>query len=134
MEKYLYFRTQATIADDDDSAQSACFPLSSFLGMHPTGDSSLTLFFIPQIRVAGGVTDGQDFTNSDSVVLTLGSANTHKAAMKGLIKAFGNAASFREDSADADFIVVADDLSSSTSYITPEVSAVGAISIGAAFS
>tara|TARA_R100001460_G_scaffold43742_1_gene80091 strand:+ start:1836 stop:2240 length:405 start_codon:yes stop_codon:yes gene_type:complete len=134
MEKYLYFRTQATIADDDDSAQSACFPLSSFLGMHPTADDTLTLFFIPQIRVAGGVTDGQDFTNSDKVVLTLGTANTHKAAMKGLIKAFGNASSFREDSADADFIVVADDISTGTSYITPEISAVSTIAIGAAFS
>ena len=134
MEKYLYFRTQATIADDDDSAQSACFPLSSFLGMHPTADDTLTLFFIPQVRVAGGVTDGQDFTNSDKVVLTLGSVNTHKAAMKGLIKAFGNASSFREDSADADFIVVADDISTGTSYITPEISAVSTIAIGAAFS
>ena len=134
MEKYLYFRTQATIGDDDDSAQSACFPLSSFLGMHPTADDTLTLFFIPQIRVAGGVTDGQDFTNSDKVVLTLGTANTHKAAMKGLIKAFGNASSFREDSADADFIVVADDISTGTSYIPPEISAVSTIAIGAAFS
>jgi hypothetical protein len=134
MEKYLYFRTQATIGDDDDSAQSACFPLSSFLGMHPTADDTLTLFFIPQIRVAGGVTDGQDFTNSDKVVLTLGTVNTHKAAMKGLIKAFGNASSFREDSADADFIVVADDISTGTSYITPEISAVSTIAIGAAFS
>ena len=134
MEKYLYFRTQATIADDDDSAQSACFPLSSFLGMHPTADDTLTLFFIPQIRVAGGVTDGQDFTNSDKVVLTLGSANTHKSAMKGIIKGFREAASPKGASADADFIVVADDLSGATSYITPEVTAVSTIAIGAAFS
>ena len=134
MEKYLYFRTQATIADDDDSAQSACFPLSSFLGMHPTADDTLTLFFIPQIRVAGGVTDEQDFTNSDKVVLTLGNVNTHKAAMKGIIKAFASSASFKEEAPDADFIVVADDLSGATSYITPEVSAVSTIAIGAAFS
>ena len=45
MEKYLYFRTQATLADDDDSAQSACWPLSSLVGMHPTSDTALTLFF-----------------------------------------------------------------------------------------
>jgi hypothetical protein len=134
MEKYLYFRTQATIADDDDSAQSACFPLSSFLGMHPTADDTLTLFFIPQIRIAGGVTDGADFTNSDKVVLTLGTANTHKSAMKGIIKGFREAASPQGASADADFIVVADDLSGATSYITPEVSAVSTIAIGAAFS
>jgi hypothetical protein len=133
MEKYLYFRTQATIADDDDSAQSACFPLSSFLGMHPTADDTLTLFFIPQIRVAGGVTDGQDFTNSDKVVLTLASVNTHKAAMKGIIKGFASAAGYKSSPEDNDFIVVADDLSGSTSYITPEVSAVSTIAIGAAF-
>jgi len=133
MEKYLYFRTQATIGDDDDSAQSACFPLSSFLGMHPTGDSALTLFFIPQVRIAGGVTDGQDFTNADSVILTLTSANTHKAAIKGLVKAFNKSSSFGGESADSDFISVADDLSTEAKYITPEISAVSTISIGAAF-
>jgi len=133
MEKYLYFRTQATLADDDDSAQSACFPLSSFLGMHPTADDTLTLFFIPQIRVAGGVTDGQDFTNSDKVVLTLALANTHKAAMKGLVRAFNKSSSFGGESADSDFIAVADDLSTEAKYITPEISAVSTIAIGAAF-
>ena len=68
-----------------------------------------------------------------SAVLTLASVNTHKAAMKGIIKAFASAASFKEEAADADFIVVADDLSGATSYITPEVSAVSTIAIGAAF-
>jgi hypothetical protein len=101
--------------------------------MHPTADDTLTLFFIPQIRVAGGVTDGQDFTNSDKVVLTLASVNTHKAAMKGIIKGFASAAGYKSSPEDNDFIVVADDLSGSTSYITPEVSAVSTIAIGAAF-
>ena len=133
MEKYLYFRTQATLSSDDDSAESACFPLSSFLGMHPTADGALTLFFIPQIRVAGGVTDGQDFTNSDKVVLNLSPDNNHKAAMKGLIKAFNKSSSFGGESADSDFIVVADDLSTEVKYITPEIASVGAITIGAAF-
>ena len=131
MEKYLYFRTQATIADDDDSAQSACFPLSSFVGMHPTSDTALTLFFKPQIRNAG---DGQDgnVVNNDSVVLTVGT-NDHKDAMQALIKALYKDEGFNVDGAD-NFVVVADDLSTNTKYLVSEVTAVGAITIAAALS
>ena len=42
-EVYLYFRTNATLADDDDSAQSGVFLLSRLTGMHPTSDTALTL-------------------------------------------------------------------------------------------
>ena len=131
MEKYLYFRTQATIGDDDDSAQSACFPLSSFVGMHPTSDTALTLFFKPQIRNAG---DGQDgnVVNNDSVVLTVGT-NDHKDAMQALIKALYREEGFNLDGAD-NFVVVADDLSTNTKYLVSEVTAVGAITIAAALS
>ena len=131
MEKYLYFRTQATLADDDDSAQSAVFPLSSFVGMHPTSDTALTLFFKPQIRNAG---DGQDgnVVNNDSVVLTVGT-NDHKDAMQALIKAFKAEKGFNVDGDDS-FVVVADDLSNSTRYVVSEVTACGAITIAAALS
>tara|TARA_A100000171_G_scaffold49728_2_gene59416 strand:+ start:3774 stop:4169 length:396 start_codon:yes stop_codon:yes gene_type:complete len=131
MEKYLYFRTQATIADDDDSAQSACFPLSSFVGMHPTADDALTLFFKPQIRNAG---DGQDgnVVNNDSVILTVGT-NDHKDAMQALIKALYKDEGFNVDGAD-NFVVVADDLSTNTKYLVSEVTAVGTITIAAALS
>jgi len=133
MEKYLYFRTQATIGDDDDAGQSACWPLSSFVGMHPTADDTLALHFKPQIVAES---DGQDgnVINTDKVILTLASVNTHKAAMKGIIKAFASSASFKEEAPDADFIVVADDLSGATSYITPEISAVSTIALTAALS
>tara|TARA_R110002051_G_C8378818_1_gene444797 strand:- start:49 stop:447 length:399 start_codon:yes stop_codon:yes gene_type:complete len=131
MEKYLYFRTQATLADDDDSGQSAVFPLSNFVGMHPTSDTALTLFFKPQIRVAGGVTDGSDFTNNDSVVLTVGT-NDHRDAMQALIKAFKAEKGFNGDGDDS-FVIVADDLSTGTKYAVTEVTACGAITIGAAF-
>lgn len=135
MEKYLYFRTQATLADDDDAAQSVCFPLSSFLGMHPTADDTLALHFKPQIVAES---DGQDgnVVNTDKVVLTLATVNTHKEAMEGIIKGFNsNATSFKNRNAgDVDFIVVADDISSGTSYITPEISAVSTIALTAALS
>ena len=133
MEKYLYFRTQATIGDDDDAAQSACWPLSSFVGMHPTADDTLALHFKQQISVSG---DGQDgnFVNTDKVVLTLAAVNTHKEAMQGLIQAFANLTSFKGQSDEGSFIVVADDISTGTSYIIPEITAVSTIALSSVLS
>ena len=129
MEKYLYFRTQATIGDDDDAAQSACFPLSSFVGMHPTADDTLALHFKPQIAVSGDSQAGS-VVNTDKVILTLGTVNTHKEAMEGLVKAFEDAKAFKGNP----FIVVADDLSTVTSYLVSEVSAVSTIALSPAVS
>ena len=131
MEKYLYFRTQATLANDDASSDSFCVPLSSFLGMHPSADTQLKLFFIPQIRISGGIDNNQDFTNADSVIMVLREANTHKAAMRNLVKAFNKASNFGSESSDSDFIVVGDDLEGT--FIIPEFSSMGDIAIGAAF-
>ena len=125
-EVYLYFRTQATLADDDDSAQSALFPLSNLMGMHPTSDTALTLFFKPQIKNNG---DGQadDFTNNDSVVLTVGT-NDHKDAIADLCRLFAGAAN---GGVHADgYLDVADDLAAT--YAVSTVTAVGTITIGAA--
>ena len=105
-EVYLYFRTNATLTEDDDSAQSCCIPLSSFKGMHPTSDTALTIFYTPQIR---NVSDGQDgnVANNDSIVLTVGT-NDHKDAMTALARLFAGAAN---GGIHADgFIDVVDDL------------------------
>ena len=130
MEKYLYFRTQATLADDDDSAQSAVFPLSSFVGMHPTSDTALTLFFKPQIRNQSDAQDG-NVVNNDSVVLTVGT-NDHKDAITALVKRFNQIQGMND--AGENLIVVADDLTNNTSYCVSEVTACGAITIAAALS
>ena len=47
MEKYLYFRTTATLADDDDTAQSLVVKASDFRGGQPTSDTAVTLYFLP---------------------------------------------------------------------------------------
>ena len=130
MEKYLYFRTQATLADDDDSAQSACWPLSALVGMHPTSDTALTLFFKPQIRNQSDAQDG-NVVNNDSVVLTVGT-NDHKDAMTALVKRFNKIRGMND--IDESFIVVADDLTNNTKYCVSEVTACGAITIAAALS
>ena len=127
-EVYLYFRTQATLADDDDSAQSICIPLSSFKGMHPTSDTALTIFYTPQIR---NVSDGQDgnVANNDAIILTVGT-NDHKDAMTALARLFAGAANggIHHDG----FVVVADDLAAT--YAVPEVTGVGVITPAAVLS
>ena len=127
-EVYLYFRTQTTLGDDDDSAQSCMFPLSNFMGMHPTADDTLAIHFKPQIRNNG---DGQanDFTNNDKVIMTVGT-NDHKDAMTALARLFSGAANGGNLYSDG-VIVVGDDLTST--YAVPEVLGLSTISIGAAF-
>ena len=125
-EVYLYFRTQATLADDDDSGQSAMFPLSRLTGMHPTSDTALTLFFEPQIPYLAAA-EADQFANCDSVILTVGT-NDHKDAMADLARLFAGAAN---GGIHADgYIAVADDLAAS--YAVSTVTAVGTITIGAA--
>ena len=125
-EVYLYFRTQATLGDDDDSAQSCCIPLSSFKGMHPTSDTALTLFFEPQIPYLAAA-EADQFANCDAVILTVGT-NDHKDAITDLTRLFSGAANggIHHDG----LIVVADDLAAT--YAVSTVTAVGTITVTAA--
>ena len=99
MERYLYFRKDSTIGNDDDVANgSVCYPASAFRGMC-AGDAALggvvtgsttrlSLFFTPKGVVPAGAPDATvnaDGDHSDVVVLDLTTANTQKAAMTDLI-------------------------------------------------
>ena len=135
METYLYFRTQATLADDDDIAQSAMFPASSFLGCHPTSDSAMKLHFksmnlqdVSATRVIQNDTDitsasimvkqGHDL-ETDTVFLTI-TANKHKEVMQSIANSIAQAKGF---------ITVADDVSGAPSYLHANITACGAITI-----
>jgi len=133
MEKYLYFRTEADEDADDDIARSALYPVSSFVGVHPTNDTELTLCFLPQIRNSGGVTDGQDFTNNDTIKLTV-TAGKHTEVMQDIVSAINGG-----PHSDG-FIVVADDATTDADnttkaaiYVSSHITACDAIAIGAAF-
>ena len=130
-EVYLYFRTQATLADDDASADSMCFPLSRLTGMVPTADDTLTLFFQPVImkEKVQFDHDGDSTTSviNDKVVCTIG-ANDHKDAISALAKLFSGAATGGSVYNDG-LIVVADDLSST--YAVSEITALSTITVTA---
>ena len=124
-EVYLYFRTQATIGNDDASDDSCMFPLSKFTGMHPTAADTLTLFFEP-VTMKEKVQfdhDGDSTTSvkNDKVVVTLATNDTHKTVMQDLARLFAGAAN---GGIHADgFISVADDQTS-----TYAISGIGGLS------
>ena len=132
-EKYLYFRTQADEDNDDDSADSALFPLSNLMGIHVTGAAAITLFFKPQIR---NVSDGQDgnVANNDSVVLNV-TEGTAFEVMRDLVQHFNGGPH------NDGFLVVADDMATllddttrDAVYLVDNVTSCGNITIAAALS
>jgi len=126
--KYLYFRTEATDANDDAAGDSALFPVSSLMGMQPTSDTALTLYFKSMLRGSGNEGAGDalaNLDNNDSVTVTI-SANTHLAAMTAIINAIDSSASC--------LIVVANDDSGGTEYLAGSgISACGTISVAVAY-
>ena len=129
-QKYLYFRTVATDADDDAAGDSALFPASSLMGMQPTADASLTLYFKSMLRGAGqeGAADSAaNLDNNDSVIVTI-PVNTHLVAMNAIIEAI-NIDNFPA------VIVVANDDSGGTEYLNGSgITACGTITVAAAYS
>ena len=127
-EVYLYFRTQATLADDDASADSAMFPLSKLRGMVPSADDTLNIYFDPMIPVQH---DDQNASviNADYVVCSIGT-NDHKDAIAALTRLFAGAANggIHHDG----YISVADDYAGT--YAVSEVTALSTISVTAAVS
>jgi hypothetical protein len=128
MEKYLYFRTEATDADDDATGDSACWPASSLMGMQPVSDTELQLYFLPMMRrtPSGNEPDANaSFDNHDKVSVTI-PANTHLVAMKAIAHA--------AVSNPRALVVVANDDSGGTEYLANSgITACGGISVNAAY-
>ena len=136
MERYLYFRTQATDASDDDSGQSACWPASSFMGMHPSARDALTLHFKSMTRGSGqeGAADSAaNLDNNDSVVVTIPN-DTHLTAMKAITTAIATGRSFTNSNFFSPLIIVANDDSGGTEYLEGSgITACGTIIVQAAY-
>ena len=131
MEKYLYFRTAGAIGDDDAAGDSACYPLSNFMGFVPSADDTLNLYFKPAIAHSANDPDDDaaNIINNDKIVVTLSTVNTHKDVITKLSRLFAGAANggIHQDG----FIDVADDLTST--YAVTGIPGLSTISIGAAF-
>ena len=132
--KFLYFRTEATDANDDATGDSALFPVSSLMGMQPTGDNSLTLYFKSMLRGSGneGAADAlANLDNNDSVVLSLYAPNTHLEAMTSIVEAIN------DDNSPSIIVVTNDDSDTGGSLhydlFGSGISACGTISVAVAY-
>ena len=139
MENYLYFRTQATIADDDDIAQSAMFAVSNFRGCYPVSDTTLKLHFRSvfldsaatsrviqndtDLAVASIMVQHDHDIRTDTVILNV-TANKHKEVMQALANTMTQS--------QAGFINVADDVSGAPSYLHANITSCGSITINTA--
>mgnify|MGYP003658703434 CR=1 FL=1 len=91
MEKFLYFRTDSTIGNDDDAAGSVVYPVSKLQGIvagdvATTGiitasDTALSLAFTPMM-----IQEGSDTQLVDVVVLTCGT-NKAKEVQRAIVQA-----------------------------------------------
>ena len=142
MENYLYFRLQATIGDDDDIAQSAMFPASSFMGCYPSGDTSLKVhfksIFLQDVAATRVIQQDTDLTSTsimvkqphnlvtDTVILTI-TANKHKNVMEAIADALN-----RNHANGGGFVTVADNLTNYTSYLHENITACSTITINTA--
>ena len=148
LDKWLYFRTVADMADDDGDTGSAgtaptslCIPASSMVSIAPTSDTTITMTF-KSARTSQVNSDGRHNKhkgyNHDTVVLTVDQGKTFEA-MSGIIQAINS--SGRNDDG---FITIADDCTTTDSatsslddqtvsavYIHPNITACGAITCGA---
>tara|TARA_R100000541_G_scaffold31331_1_gene40181 strand:- start:184 stop:651 length:468 start_codon:yes stop_codon:yes gene_type:complete len=139
---YLYFRTQATIADDDDIGQSVMFPAENFMGCYPVSDTTIKLHFKSVVMQDAAATrviqNDTDFTSAsimvtqnhdivtDSVILTI-TANKHKEVMEAISIALN-----KNYSNGGGFITVADDLTNFTIYLHENITACSTITVNTA--
>ena len=137
MEKYVYFRTVADEDDDDAVADAIAVPVGRIVGMNPTSDTALTIWFRSLYSEQGDAQAGSVVIN-DSVVLNVTQGKTSEV-MQTIIAAINSNGPLYNDG----FIVIADDStvefggaagSKSAKYISPHISSCGAVTVAAAVS
>jgi len=128
-EVYLYFRTQATLASDDDKAQSCCFPLSAFSGMmfNSSNGTNKVTFHFRSLLNNFGYDETADTTDvvSDVVQINLKDTATNREFRKEFAEAIDSASM----KLNSKFLVIGDNLSTDPQYFSSLVASVGNITI-----
>ena len=96
-EKFLYFRTQATLADDQDANQSVCFPLSSFMGVrpgddaaNPADDDDRMVMYFKSLKNFDGAVSASERINNDFIEVDFLADNGAKEAIEDIINTFAS--------------------------------------------
>ena len=135
MEKYVYFRTVADEDDDDAVADAIAIPVGRIVGMNPTSDTALTIWFRSLYSEQGDAQSGS-VVIQDSVILNVTQGKTSEV-MQTIISAINSNGPLYNDG----FIVVADDStvefggaagSKTAKSISPHITSCGAITVASA--
>ena len=117
MKRFWYFRDTATLADDDDNAQSIMVPVDDLVGFQQASDTTVDIYFKPQLSDTGGVPGS---IINDKVQLTVKTAK-RKEVMKALAEA-------TNQGPHSDGItIIADDVNST--YLTSDITAVASLTV-----
>ena len=118
MKRYWYFRNPTAIGDDDAvTGDSIMVPVEDLVGFQAPTDTTIDIYFKPQLSAAGGVPGA---IINDSVKLTVDTAK-RKEVMKALAGATNHGP-------HSDGItVIADDVTST--YLISEISAVAGVTV-----
>jgi len=132
LKKYFYFRTEAAVADDDDSATSLLVPVDNLVGMFPTSDTALTICFKPILRQAS---DGQDgnVINADRVILNV-NTNSHREVMLAIARAANATGPQYSDGVITVVDDATDDSNAAAVVLDGDITSCGGISIAAILS
>ena len=141
MDKYFYFRTQADQDDDDGIDDSLCLPVRQIRSMNPSSDTAITISFDSVYNTSS---DGDnEVVIADTVVLNITQGKAEEV-MRTLVQAMNSRYATHNDG----FIVVADDVTTTYltstagadetlnagTYVAPDITSCGAITIAAALS
>ena len=113
-EKYVYFRTVATLTSDDGIADSCLYPLSSFRGGYTNSATTVLLRFKSMVKSTSAAA-------TDFISITTSSGDSG-AVLEAITEEFSTGENY--------FIVIGDDVSGIEDYLVPQITAVGGITIG----
>lgn len=125
-EKFLYFRTSTPLGNDDSSADSVCFPLSSFMGMRPGNndpnpgdDDDRFVMYFKSLKNYDGAVSASERINNDFMEVNIVADNGFKEAFDDIINTFS--------SSRKGMITVLDDVTGEK--CSPLLDVVGAITV-----
>jgi len=136
MRNYFYFRTAAAVADDDDSARSAMFPVDKFRGAIPSNSSAgtaanvITLFFESANNEKGAGQNGEIIIQ-DTVVL-----NVTVGKSKEVLQAICEAANGHPHTDGITVVAddATDDANAKAVYLHSDITSCGAITVASVLS
>jgi len=133
MEKYLYFRKNADVDDDDGIDDSIYVPVSRITGVRPTAAGKLAIVFRSVNNESGNIAEDLSVI-SDAVVL-IHTAGHAKEVMEAIARAMNEGPHSDGCITIADFSTTTiDDATVRTQLVHPEITSVQSIAVAAALS